>query len=173
MTYCKVVDAIFGVTTLEKRHLAKCQEGAASVSSNFRDRLQRDAVFYGHLLRRLLDNNSRASEMLEFDHTNPAVFSLSYIDAIPTMVFVQCSGVIVVRFQRQILYTTFRNQALAFVDDGFCTTPPLLNATGNGRVQRDLVAVYSGYLTIPIQVDVARMPSPVAHALATTKRGAI
>ena len=173
MTYGKVVDTVSRVTTLEECHLAKCQKSAATVTTNLRDRMLRNTVFYGNLLGRFLENNCRACEMLEVNHTYPAVFCLSHVDTVPTMVFVQRPGMVVIRFQRQILYTTFRNQTFVFIDDGFCTTPALFNTTSNRCVQGNLVAIDCCYLTVPTQVDIARMPCPIAHTLTTTKRGAI
>ena len=56
MPYGKVVDTVFRVTTLEEGHLTKCQEGATTITSNLRDGMLRNAVLYGNLLGRLLDN---------------------------------------------------------------------------------------------------------------------
>ena len=53
----KVVDAMFGVATLEKHHFTESQEGATTETANLRDGIRRHAVFYGNLLCRLLDDN--------------------------------------------------------------------------------------------------------------------
>ena len=96
MTYGKIVDAVFRVATLEEHHFTEGQEGATTETANLRDRIQRLAVLNGNLLRRLLNDNSRAGKMTEIDHPHPAVLSISHINTIPTMVFIQRTGTVVI-----------------------------------------------------------------------------
>ena len=84
----EVVDALFGIATLEKTFLTKHQECAAAHSPHFRHRLTGDAIFYRDLLPGTLHNNCRTGQMAEFDHPHPAVAGIGDVDAIPRMIFV-------------------------------------------------------------------------------------
>ena len=107
--------------------------------------------------------------MTEVHHTHPAILGISHIDTIPTMVFVHRAGMVVIGFQRQVLDTTLLNESTMFIDNGFCPTPTCVNATGNGGIKSDSRAVYCRNASIPSEIDVAWMPSPIAHTLASAK----
>ena len=96
MTYSKIVDAVFRVATLKKYLFTESEEGTTTETANLRDRVQRLTVLNGNLLRRLLNDNSGAGKMTEIDHPHPTILSISHVDAIPTMVFVQWAGTVVI-----------------------------------------------------------------------------
>ena len=108
--------------------------------------------------------------MAEIHHAHPAILRISQIDTIPAMVFIQRQGMVVVRFKRQILDTTVSDYPLLLIDDGLGSTPSTLYAQRDGCIQRQFMAVNSHNLAIPTQVNVTRMPRPIAHSLTSAKR---
>ena len=110
--------------------------------------------------------------MTEIYHPYPAILSISHIDTVPTMVFVQRTGVVVIRFQREIFNATLADESWLFVDDGLCTTIAAVYVAGNRSIKRHHMALNRQNLPIPTEVNIPRMPSPISHALASTKRGA-
>ena len=108
--------------------------------------------------------------MPEVDHTHPAVLCIGHVDAVPAVVFIQWATAVVGAFQRQVLHAALADEAFCLIDDGLGASPLLFDRTGQRCIESDVVAIDGCNGTVPLQVNVARMPCPVAHSLASAER---
>ena len=160
---------MFGIAALKKCHFTERQEGTTPESTYFRDWANRLTVFCRNPLCSLLYDHCRPSKVTEVDHTYPAVFSICYIDSLPTVVFIHGQILVVIRFKCQILHTTLTHESCLFVNDGFRSSPLFFDTACNGCIERYLRTVNCCCRAMPAQIGISRMPRPVAHALASAE----